>query len=345
MKYTFIIPVYNRPDEVDELLQSLTAQALKDFEVIIVEDGSAVKCQDVCDKYAEKLNLHYYYKENSGPGQSRNYGAERAQGEYLIVLDSDVVLPEGYLQAVDDELRREPADAFGGPDAAHASFSDVQKAISYSMTSFFTTGGIRGGKKKLDKFYPRSFNMGIRRDVYQQLGGFSKMRFGEDIDFSIRIFKAGCSCRLFPDAWVWHKRRTDFRKFFRQVFNSGIARINLYKRYPESLKLVHLLPAAFTVGVIALILTSAAGRLLMHYDSPHRWYWLCAAPLLMLLAYCLLIFADAAHKNRSLKIGFLSIGAAFVQLMGYGCGFIKAWWKRCVLGKDEFSAFEKTFYK
>ena len=345
MKYTFIIPVYNRPDEVDELLQSLTAQALKDFEVIIVEDGSAVKCQDVCDKYAEKLNLHYYYKENSGPGQSRNYGAERAQGEYLIVLDSDVVLPEGYLKAVDDELRREPADAFGGPDAAHASFSDVQKAISYSMTSFFTTGGIRGGKKKLDKFYPRSFNMGIRRDVYQQLGGFSKMRFGEDIDFSIRIFKAGCSCRLFPDAWVWHKRRTDFRKFFRQVFNSGIARINLYKRYPESLKLVHLLPAAFTVGVIALILTSAAGRLLMHYDSPHRWYWLCAAPLLVLLAYCLLIFADAAHKNRSLKIGFLSIGAAFVQLMGYGCGFIKAWWKRCVLDKDEFSAFEKTFYK
>ena len=225
MKYSFIIPVYNRPDEVDELLASLTTQTVKDFEVIIVEDGSSVPCKDVCAKYAGKLDLHYYAKPNSGPGQSRNYGAERSKGEYLIVLDSDVVLPENYLQAVDSELGREPADAFGGPDRAHASFTDTQKAISYSMTSFFTTGGIRGGKKKLDKFYPRSYNMGIRRDVYLRLGGFSKMRFGEDIDFSIRIFKAGCRCRLFPEAWVWHKRRTDFRKFFRQVYNSGIAQV------------------------------------------------------------------------------------------------------------------------
>ena len=345
MKFSIIVPVFNRPDEVDELLQSLVAQTSKSFEVVIVEDGSSVKCQDVADKYAGTLDLHYYYKENSGPGQSRNYGAERAQGEYIIVLDSDVVLPEGYLKAIEEELRIEPADAFGGPDAAHESFTDVQKAISYSMTSFFTTGGIRGGKKKLDKFYPRSFNMGIRSDVYRKLGGFSKMRFGEDIDFSIRIFKAGCKCRLFPGAWVWHKRRTDFRKFFRQVFNSGIARINLYKKYPESLKMVHLLPAVFTVGVITLISISATGRLLMHYDNPHKWYWLCAAPLLALLAYCLTIFADASIKNRSVKIGFLSVGAAFVQLMGYGCGFICAWWKRCMLGKDEFSAFEKTFYK
>ena len=233
MKYSFIVPVYNRPDEVDELLASLTTQTVKDFEVIIVEDGSSTPCKDVCEKYSGSLDLHYYTKKNSGPGQSRNYGAERSKGEYLIVLDSDVVVPEGYLQAVDDELNREPADAFGGPDRAHDSFTDTQKAISYSMTSFFTTGGIRGGKKKLDKFYPRSYNMGIRRDVYLRLGGFSKMRFGEDIDFSIRIFKAGCRCRLFPEAWVWHKRRTDFRKFFRQVYNSGIARINLYKKYPE----------------------------------------------------------------------------------------------------------------
>ena len=345
MKYSIIVPVFNRPDEVDELLESLTHQSEKDFEVVIVEDGSQTPCEDVCKRYEHMMDIHYYYKENSGPGQSRDYGAERAKGEYLLILDSDVVLPEGYLKAVSDELSREPADAFGGPDKAHSSFTDTQKAISYSMTSFFTTGGIRGGKKKMDKFYPRSFNMGIRRDVYLRLNGFSNMRFGEDIDFSIRIFKTGCRCRLFPEAWVWHKRRTDFRKFWRQVYNSGIARINLYKKYPDSLKLVHLLPMVFTVGVAALVLTSAAGRLLMQYDDIHRWYWLCAGPWLPILAYCLLIFIDSTKQNRSMKIGAMSIVAAFVQLMGYGCGFLEAWWKRCVRGKDEFSAFEKTFYK
>jgi len=345
MNYSIIVPVYNRPDEVDELLESLTRQTFKQFEVIIVEDGSKNDCRSVVEKYSGALDIHYYYKDNSGPGQSRNYGAERSKGDYLIVLDSDVVLPEGYLQAVEDELKANPCDAFGGPDSAHPSFTDVQKAISYSMTSFFTTGGIRGGKKKLDKFYPRSFNMGIRRDIYQQLGGFSKMRFGEDIDFSIRIFKAGCSCRLFPEAWVWHKRRTDMRKFFRQVYNSGIARINLHKRHPGSMKLVHLLPMVFTVGVICMILVSAVGRVLMEYDDVDRWYWLCAAPWLPIIAYCLLIFTDSSLQNKSIKIGLLSIAAAFTQLMGYGFGFIEAWWKRCVLGKDEFQAFEKTFYK
>ncbi|MGP1480178.1 MAG: glycosyltransferase [Hoylesella enoeca] len=331
MKYSFIIPVYNRPDEVDELLESLTTQSLKSFEVIIVEDGSSVTCREVCNRYTDKLELKYFEKSNSGPGQSRNYGAERSSGDYLIVLDSDVVLPAGYLQAVDDELKREPADAFGGPDSAHASFTDTQKAISYSMTAFFTTGGIRGGKKKLDKFYPRSFNMGIRRDVYAQLGGFSKMRFGEDIDFSIRIFKAGCSCRLFPEAWVWHKRRTDFRKFFRQVYNSGIARINLYKKYPESLKAVHLLPMLFTVGVLLLVVLSAFLRSL----------W----PLSLLLFYAAIIFGDALRVSRNLKVALLAVVAAFTQLMGYGFGFLNAWWKRCVLGRDAFSAFEQTFYK
>lgn len=346
MKYSIIVPVYNRPDEVDELLGSLTEQTEKDFEVIIVEDGSSVTCEKVCNGYKATLDIHYFMKENSGPGQSRNYGVARAKGEYVIILDSDVVLPPGYIESVSDELEKAPADAFGGPDKAHSSFTDIQKAISYSMTSFFTTGGIRGSKKnKLDKFYPRSFNMGVRRDVYNKLGGFSKMRFGEDIDFSIRIFKAGCKCRLFPESWVWHKRRTDFRKFFRQVYNSGIARINLYKKYPESLKLVHLLPMVFTVGVLSLVVISAVGRVLMHYDDIDRWYWLCAGPWLPILAYCLLIFVDSSKQNRSLKIGLESIAASFVQLMGYGFGFIEAWWKRCVLGKDEFSAFEKTFYK
>ena len=356
MKYSIIVPVYNRPDEVDELLQSLTEQELKDFEVVIVEDGSQKPCKDVCDKFADILDLHYYVKENGGPGQARNYGAESARGEWLIILDSDVVLPKGYLKAVEEGVsaplpHREGQGggslaAFGGPDASHPSFTPVQKAISYSMTSFFTTGGIRGGKAKLDKFYPRSFNMGIRRDVYLQLGGFSKMRFGEDIDFSYRIVEAGYRPQLFPDAWVWHKRRTDFRKFFRQVYNSGIARINLEKRHPGTLKLVHLLPMVFTVGVIALILTAAVARAMIHYDAPnwHTWYWICLAALSPIFLYALIIFIDSSIKNKSLKVGLLSIPAAFVQLMGYGFGFIESWWKRCVLKKDEFTAFEKNFY-
>ena len=345
MKYSIIVPVFNRPDEVDELLESLSNQTLRDFEVIIVEDGSIKTCKDVCDKYAGILSLYYYAKENSGPGQSRNYGAERAKGDYLIILDSDVVLPTGYLEAVDKELKQNPTEAFGGPDAAHPSFTPIQKAISYSMTSFFTTGGIRGGKAKLDKFYPRSFNMGIRRDVYLQLGGFSKMRFGEDIDFSYRIVEAGHKPRLFPEAWVWHKRRTDFRKFFRQVYNSGIARINLEKRHPGTMKLVHLLPTVFTVGVIGLILISAVGRALMHYVDRDQFYWMCFAPWIPILLYSLLICIDSSFKNKSLRVGILSVPAAFVQLMGYGFGFIESWWKRCVLKQDEFQAFEQTFYK
>ena len=329
MRYSIIVPVYNRPDEVDELLQSLCEQTVKDFEVLIVEDGSVKPCKDVCDKYASILDLHYYAKENSGPGQSRNYGAERANGEYVIILDSDVVLPASYLQAVEDELKQNPCEAFGGPDATHPSFTPIQKAISYSMTSFFTTGGIRGGKAKLDKFYPRSFNMGIRRDVYLQLGGFTKMRFGEDIDFSYRIVEAGYMPRLFPEAWVWHKRRTDFRKFFRQVYNSGIARINLEKRHPGTMKLVHLLPTVFTLGVIGLLLITL--------------FWpLACVPIIL---YSLLLCIDSSIKNKSLWVGLLSIPAAFVQLMGYGFGFIESWWKRCILKQDEFTAFEKNFYK
>lgn len=362
MTFSFIVPVYNRPDEVDELLDSLTRQTVPHFEVIIVEDGSQVPCREVCKKYEDRLDLKYFAKPNSGPGQSRNYGVERAGGEYMIILDSDVVLPEDYLQAVGEELRHRPCDAFGGPDRAHSSFSDTQKAISYSMTSFFTTGGIRGGKKKLDKFYPRSFNMGIRRDVYRRLGGFSKMRFGEDIDFSIRIFEAGCTCRLFPGAWVYHKRRTDFRKFWRQVYNSGIARINLHKRHPGSLKLVHLLPMVFTVGVALCALVALMGVLALVLGrmgqsgllssectlSPvtlmNIGAFAASAAFLPLLAYSLIVFVDASFQYRSFKIGFLSIRAAFTQLMGYGCGFLEAWWKRCVLGKDEFEAYSKNFY-
>lgn len=329
MRYSLIIPVYNRPDEVDELLESLTRQHFQDFEVLVVEDGSSVPCESVVDRYATSLDIHYLKKANSGPGQTRNFGAERSRGEYLLILDSDCVLPPNYLDAIEAELQKEPADAFGGPDRAHESFTRVQKAINYAMTSFFTTGGIRGGKKKMDKFYPRSFNMGIRREIYQDLGGFSKMRFGEDIDFSIRIFKAGYRCRLFPDAWVWHKRRTDWRKFFKQVYNSGIARINLYKKYPESLKLVHILPAVFTLGVCAILLLSLV----------------CPWSLLLLFVFVLVILIDASLQNKSIFIGVLSVIAAFIQLIGYGTGFLSAWWKRCVCKEGEFAAFEKNFYQ
>ena len=315
MKYSIIVPVFNRPDEVDELLESLSSQTLKDFEVVIVEDGSQIPCKDVCDKYANILDLHYYFKENSGPGQSRNYGVERAQGEYVIILDSDAVTPPGFMQAIDDELKHQPTDAWGGPDAAHESFSDIQKAISYAMTSFFTTGGIRGGKKQLDKkFYPRSFNLGVRREVYQQLGGFTTERFskmslyGEDIDFSLRIYKNGYSCRLFPEAWLWHKRRTDFRKFWRQVYNSGYARINLWRKYPEALKPVHALPAVFTIGVAGLLLLSVFSIL----------------ALIPLILYSALIFIDSTIRNKSVMVGLKSIPAAFIQLIGYGVGFLES---------------------
>ena len=331
MKYSIIIPVYNRPDELRELLESIAAQDREtdDVEVLVVEDGSAISSEEVALQYANRINVRYMPKENSGPGPARNYGAERATGEWLLILDSDVVLPPGYLQAIDAELQREDCDAFGGPDRASKDFTVMQKAINYAMTSFFTTGGIRGGKKKMDKFYPRSFNMGVRREVYMALGGFSKMRFGEDIDLSIRIFKGNYRCRLFPDAWVWHKRRTDLKKFFKQVHNSGIARINLYKRYPDSLKLVHTLPAVFTVGCALLLLISPF------------FPWALA----LILLYAVIICLDATLAEGDIEVGLMAVPAAFVQLTGYGSGFLRAAWERLVMGRDEFSAFNHNFYK
>lgn len=329
MRYSIVIPVYNRPDEVNELLAGLCEQTCRDFEVLVVEDGSAIPCREVVESYAGRLDLHYYEKPNSGPGQSRNYGVERASGAYVIILDSDVVLPPDYLAAIDAELAAAPCDAFGGPDRAHPSFTPMQKAINYAMTSFFTTGGIRGGKKKLDKFYPRSFNMGVRTAVYRELGGFSDMRFGEDIDFSTRIFRGGYSCRLLPEAWVWHKRRTDLRKFFKQVHNSGIARIHLTKRHPGTLKLVHLLPAVFTLGCLLCLLVAPF------------WPW----SLLPLLLFSLIVLVDASVRERSVGVGLRAVAASFVQLTGYGSGFLRAWWTRCVLGRGEFEAFRKNFYK
>lgn len=308
MRYSVIIPVYNRPKEVDELLESLCAQTFTDFEVIVVEDGSSETSESICEKYKSQLDLKYFFKPNSGPGPSRNYGAERSSGEYLIILDSDVIVPKDYLQHIEDALKIDPTDAFGGPDRAHESFAPIQKAINYSMTSFFTTGGIRGGKQKMDKFYPRSFNMGIRSSLFQQVGGFAPIRYGEDIDLSTRLFKAGCDCRLLPEAYVYHKRRVKFSSFFHQVKHSGEARVMLKRKYPETFKLVHLLPAAFVFGHVLLLLLAIF----------HCWWWILPIP-----AYCLMVFVDSLIKNKNLKVAFLSIPAAYCQLFGYGCGFIQ----------------------
>lgn len=330
IKFSLIIPVFNRPQEVDELLDSLTKQSSKNFEIIIVEDGSVEKCDHVISKYSERLAIQYFFKDNSGPGQSRNYGAERANGDYFIFFDSDVWVPENYIEVVNRELDRELCDAFGGPDAAHASFTPIQKAINYSMTSVFTTGGIRGASNRMEKFHPRSFNMGISRQVFEVTKGFSAMRFGEDIDFSLRIMEAGFSTRLFKNAFVYHKRRNNFRTFYKQVNNSGVARINLFKRHPHSLKLVHLLPAIFAMGEIFLILMA------LFFSA---WF------LLPLGIFALLILVDASLQNTSLKVGFLSVLTSFEQLTAYGLGFLKATWKRIILGHDEFHNFKKNFYK
>lgn len=328
--FSIIIPLYNRPAEIRELLDSLVQQTYKHFEVVVVEDGSTEKSEDIVASFRDRLEIKYFFKENSGPGLSRNYGAERASGDYFIFLDSDCIVPAEYLQEIENELSISPVDAFGGPDRAHESFTDQQKAINYSMTSILTTGGIRGKKKSMEKFHPRSFNMGFSRRVFETTKGFSGMRFGEDIDMSIRIMEAGFQTRLFPAAYVYHKRRTSWKKFFKQIYNSGIARINLYLLHPASLKVVHLLPACFVVGVSVLVI----GAILVSIWS-----------LLPLLLWACLIFIDSLIENKSIVVAFYSICASFIQLFAYGIGFIHAFFKRIVFRKGEFNVFVKNFYK
>jgi glycosyltransferase involved in cell wall biosynthesis len=329
MKFSVIIPVFNRPDEVKELLESLARQTYTRFEVIIVEDGSSVPCKDIVDSYRNQLEIRYFTKPNSGPGPTRNFGADQAEGDYLVFFDSDCIIPELYFDIVYEHLNEVWSDAYGGPDMSHSSFTNIQKAISYSMTSFFTTGGIRGGKESLEKFMPRSFNMGFSRETWEATGGFSNMRFGEDVDMSIRIEEAGFTTRLIRKAAVYHKRRTDFSKFYKQVFNSGIARINLFKRHPQSLKIVHLLPSAFVVFNFLFILAGIINPIFF----------------LPLACYVFLLFVDSLVQNKNLKVAFLSIVAAYTQLFGYGMGFISSVWQRLILKKDEFHAFAKNFYK
>lgn len=305
---SLVIPVYNRPDEIVELLESISQQGDTDFEVIVVEDGSTRTCKEEIAPFADKFKLQYFFKENSGPGPSRNYGVQHASGDYVIVLDSDCILPADYMRVVRQHLDNEQIDAFGGPDKAHASFTTLQKAINYSMTSFLTTGGIRGGMKNVNKFHPRSFNMGVRTEVWNKLGGFSQMRYGEDIDFSIRLKEAGYKVVLMPDAWVWHKRRNTLKSFFSQVFHFGQARICLYRLHPDTLKLVHLFPSAFVVGVVLLLLA-----------APFT-YALSLIPIVLL---ALLLFLDSLRLNKSFKVAALSIVTAFTQQFGYGLGFLR----------------------
>ena len=311
--FSVIIPVYNRPDEVGELLESLSKQTLKDFEVLLIEDGSVNRCDTVAQEFDKDLNICYFYKENSGRSLTRNYGMERASGEYLIFFDSDCIIPERYFEIVKARLEEDYVDCFGGPDAAHTSFSNLQKAISYSMTSFFTTGGIRGGKKGMEKFTPRTFNMGFSKEVYKRVGGFKDM-FGEDIDLSLRIQKAGFHTVLIRDAFVYHKRRVSFRSFYRQVSVFGRARVDLYLLHPESLKIVHLLPAVFVLGSLILILLS----------------FFCIWALLPLIVYFLALFFESLVCNHSLRIAGLSVLTSIIQLGGYGIGFLSAFIKKVV---------------
>ncbi|WP_410221073.1 glycosyltransferase [Pedobacter sp.] len=322
MFFSIIIPLYNRPQEINELLTTLCKQTYTQFEVLVIEDGSVNDAKNIVASYADKLDIKYFYKENSGQGFSRNFGFERAKGDYFIIFDSDILVPSNYLEIVKNYLYEHNLDAFGGPDAAHESFTPVQKAISYAMTSPFTTGGIRGNKKHIGQFHPRSFNMGISREVYEKVGGFILTRLGEDIEYSIRIHENGFKIGLIPEAKVYHKRRTSFKQFYKQLHFFGRARINIYKHFPSELKLVHFFPAVFTLGLLFTIVCNLFYRPLAYVCN------------FFLLLYFLLIFFHAWQVNKSIKIAFLSVVASFIQLTAYGLGFMQDLVKRVLLKKE-----------
>lgn len=329
-RYSFIIPLYNRPNEIKELLESICCLSGDiDFEVIVVEDGSKVSSKEIVESFRDHIEVSYVYQENTGPGGARNKGASLAQGETLIILDSDTVLPTEYLEKVEQSRRERPVPLWGGPDRASEDFTVIQRAIDYSMTSFFTTGGIRGGKKRLDKFYPRSFNMGIDCEVYRSVGGFRAMRFGEDLDLSMRILEAGYKSECYEEAWLYHKRRVSYRQFFRQVYNSGIARITLNKLHPGTLKLVHWLPGLFVLGHLVLILLALI----------HNPYW-----LIFPLIYALLITCDLFIRTGWMDLAVHGVIASYVQLFGYGLGFLHSFRKQILMRQGNFTKFDKNFY-
>ena len=319
MFFSVIIPLYNRPQEIDELLATLTKQTYTQFEVLVIEDGSVQDAKAVVDKYADQLDLRYFVKPNEGQGFTRNFGFKLAKGDYFVIFDSDCLIPADYLETVKDYLFEHQLDAYGGPDAAHESFTPIQKAISYAMTSPFTTGGIRGNKKHIGQFHPRSFNMGVSREVWEQVGGFKLTRLGEDIEYSIRIHEAGFKIGLIPAAQVFHKRRTSFSQFYKQLHFFGRARINIYKHFPAELKLVHFFPAFFTLGLIFTLLLNLVYMPLAYICN------------IIFLFYFGLLFFHAWSVNRSIKVAYLSVIAAFIQLTAYGLGFIQDFVKRVVL--------------
>ncbi len=323
MFFSIIIPLYNRPQEIDELLQTLTAQTYGQFEVLVIEDGSKITAKEIVEGYKDRLEISYYYKENKGQGFARNYGFSKAKGNYFIVFDSDCLIPADYLQNVNNYILEHQLDAYGGPDAAHPSFTPIQKAISYAMTSPFTTGGIRGSKKNLGgMFHPRSFNMGISRKVWEASNGFILTRLGEDIEFSIRIHSLGFKIGLIPDAIVYHKRRTSFSQFYKQLHFFGRARINVFKFFPSELKLVHFFPAAFTVFLAVTLIVN-----LIHHP-------LSIIANFIFIIYILLIFFHSWSENKSLNVAFLSIFAALIQLTAYGLGFMRDFIKRIILKRS-----------
>ncbi|WP_281298729.1 glycosyltransferase [Flavobacterium limnophilum] len=331
MLFSLIIPVYNRPDEVDELLESLSQQDYtENFEVVIIEDGSSLRCDDVVRKYAGKLHLSYCYKENSGPGDSRNYGMKKAKGDYFIIFDSDCIIPPNYLTEVSKALAANFVDCFGGPDKALDSFSDIQKAINFAMTSFLTTGGIRGGSEKIDKFQPRSFNMGLSRKAFEASKGFGNIHPGEDPDLSIRLWNLGFETRLFSKAFVYHKRRIDWAKFTVQVNKFGKARPILNSWYPQYNKLTFFFPTVFIIGfAFALVL------LIFNYDLLLQLYFV----------YFLALFLVSTYQNKSFRIGLLSIKAVWKQFYGYGTGFLESFIKIIILNQKPEEAFPELFFK
>lgn len=310
-KYSVIIPVYNRPEEVNELLHSLTLQQYRNFEVIVVEDGSTNPCRDIVDSFRDKLRIEYVFKQNSGPGPSRNIGYAMAKGDYLVVFDSDCIIPPEYFKIVDDQLTTRAFDAWGGPDRAHENFTPLQRAMAYTMSSVLTTGGIRGKKKGVGKFQPRSFNMGISRAVYEKTQGFTFSRLAEDIELSIRMRKLGFNVVLLAEAFVYHKRRTTLKQFYRQVSSFGKGRVQVGKAHPGEVKLTHWFPALFLLGMFSPLLV-------LPFSLP-----LAIVALAGYVFYFVTIFADAYRVNRSVHVAVLSIPAAFVQLTGYGSGFLR----------------------
>ncbi|MDG5491718.1 glycosyltransferase family 2 protein [Psychroserpens sp. SPM9] len=332
LHYSFIIPVYNRPDEVDELLRSFKGlQGAFLYEIVIVEDGSSIDCKSVVDTYANDLNISYYSKPNSGPGDSRNYGMQKAKGNYFIILDSDCLLPPQYLETVNAYLSSNDVDCFGGPDAAHQSFTNLQKAINFAMTSVITTGGIRGsGKANTDKFQPRSFNMGLSKKAFIASGGFGVIHPGEDPDLSIRLHTLGFKTVLLKEAYVYHKRRISWKKFYQQVHKFGLVRPILNKWHPNTKRLTYWFPTVFLLGFIVSVLAFVVG-----------FKWL----LFGFISYIIIAFAFALVATKNLSVAIQSILAIFIQFFGYGYGFLKSTIAVAVLNKDPQKQFPKLFFK